>query len=205
MNRLLIHGVFHLSTLHILKNMGVRDVSFDIRPQSLNFVPTKDLKLLIDNAFDRSFLTFADEKIETIKSYLNLLGDRPNLRLIIRDNVNYSFFRNLNEPFFWMFDPAGDWRAILSLDYAQGILLPLKFQNIYKNMADLWHLIEEKKLDVFIHTSSFEEARFINLNENVQISIDMTSEVESSYRQVDEGKLKSLMIWRKVNEDFTGQ
>jgi len=206
MNRLLLNGVYHSDTLMTLLNYGIKDLSFDLRPQSKNLVTFKDLHhFLIHFPLENFFLTFGNDKVEIVKSYLDLLKDNPNYKVIIRDNNDYDFFKNLKKPFYWMFDPEADWKAILSLSTAVGVLLPLSFQNIYKNMADLWLLIEDRKLDVFIHAKNFEEARFINMIESLQVSIDLTDEIEVSYRQVDLTKLKSLKIWRMLNENSTGQ
>lgn len=207
MNSLIIHGCFDLKTLETLKDNGIKKIAFDLRPRSSSLVTFRDLtKLLSHLTTEQLFLTFADDKKETILSYLSLLRNEPfTFTLVFRDAQSPEFYQSVNLPFFWMFDPKGDWQKILKLPNAKGVLLPLKYQSLYQRLPELWDLIEEENLDVFLHADSFEETLILNLGQEIKVSIDLTSEIETAYRSVDQEKLKKMKIWRRFNENSARQ
>ncbi len=207
MNSLLIHGCYDSKTLDTLKNLGTKEIAFDLRGRSANLVPFKDLqKLLKLTTLERVFLTFENDRKETILSFLNLLkNEATQFNLIFRDHLAAEFYQEIALPFFWMFNPEGDWKGILSLPNVKGVILPLKWQNAYQSLPQFWELIDRKHLEVYLHAENCEEALSLNLQHDIKLSIDLTSEVESSYRSVDQEKLKKMKIWRRLNENITRQ
>ena len=200
MNSLLIHGVYDSQTFMTLKDKGIREFSFDLRGRSLNLITFSELqKILKSLSTEKVFLTFENDKKETIDSYLNLLKNSAvTISLIFRDHLDVSYYKLIDQSFYWMFHPEGDWKGILSLKNCKGILLPLKFQSEYQNNPELWHLIETKELDVYLHAETFEETIFITNSQDINLSVDLSSEVEQSYRKVDQTKLTNLKIWRRL-------
>lgn len=207
MSSLLIHGCYDLKTLETLKDHGIKKIAFDLRPRSSSLVTFRDIsKLLSQLTTEQVFLTFAEDKKETVLSYLNLLRNEPfTFTLIFRDAQSAEFYREVNLPFYWMFNPEGDWKNILKLSNAKGVLLPLKYQAIYQRLPDLWDLIDEQNLDVYLHADTFEETLFLNLGQEIKVSVDLTTEIESAYRSVDQEKLKKMKIWRRFNENSARQ
>lgn len=207
MNSLLIHGCFDLKTLETLKELDIKKLSFDLRPRSLNLVTFRDFsKLLGKLSTEQVFVTFQDDKKETVHSYLSLLRNEPfTFTLIFRDSQPASFYKEINYPFYWMFNPEGDWQTILKLPNAKGVLLPLQWQGLYQKLPELWDLIDEERLDVYLHADNFEQTLFLNLGREIKVSVDLTNEVESSYRMVDQEKLKRMKIWRRFNESSARQ
>lgn len=207
MNSLLIHGCYDSKTLDTLKNLGTKEIAFDLRGRSANLVPFKDLQALLQSSsLERVFLTFENDRKETILSYLNLLKNHPiQFNLIFRDHRAAEFYQDVSAPFFWMFNPEGDWKGILDLPNIKGVILPVKWQNIYQTLPGLWDLIDRKHLEVYLHAENCEEALSLNLQREINLSVDLTSEVETSYRSVDQEKLKKMKIWRRLNENITRQ
>ena len=207
MNSLLIHGCYDSKTLDTLKDHGIKNFSFDLRGRSLNLVPFRELQNLLGKlTTERVFLTFEDDKKETITSFLNLLSNEPFVfTLILRDARDVSFYRNLGVPFYWMFNPDAEWEEILKVTELKGILLPLKYQLLYHKLPELWENIDSRNLDVFLHAETFEETMFIKLSDEIKISIDLSQEVEKSFRTVDQDKLQNMKIWRHLNENSAGQ
>ncbi len=202
MNSLIIHGCYDATTLKTLIDFGIKDFAFDLRGRSQNLISFKDLNELLKFVKnDRVFLTFENDKIETIHSFLNLLSQHSKKYLLIfRDHQETSFYAQIQNPFLWLFHPAGDWRGILALTNLKGIILPLKWQDQYQKLPDLWKLIDARNLDVYLHAESFEESLNLDLDENLKFSLDLSFEIESGFRQVDQSKLKGMKIWRKLNE-----
>ncbi len=203
----LIHGCYDSKTLETLKDFGVKELSFDLRGRSSNLITFKDLSLLLSNLqTEKLFLTFENDRKETILSFLNLLGSRPfKFVLIFRDNLPASFYQEIGQPFYWMYRPDGDWKSILSLTNCQGVLLPLKFQANYQRSPDLWETIEKNNLTVYLHAENFEQTAFMKLSHEIKLSLDLSPEVEASFRRVDQDKLKQMKLWRTLNENSAGQ
>lgn len=199
MKNLMIHGVYDSKTLMTLKDLGIKEFSFDLRGRSLNLVSFRDLQNILKSLVtEKVFVTFQDDKKETVLSAINLLSSQNSkFTLVFRDTQNSDFYESLNTPFLWMFNPEGDWKGILNLPNCKGVLLPLKYQKDYQINPELWKVIEEKDLKVYLHADSFEEALLITHPQDVNLCIDLTSEVESSYRMVDQEKLKNVKIWRR--------
>lgn len=207
MKSLLIHGCYDSATLDTLKSKGIKEFSFDLRGRSPNLIPFRDLKVLLQKVpGDKIFLTFENDRKETILSFLNLLSDQPfNFTLIFRDAREASFYEELGKPFFWMFSPEGNWQKILEAQNIKGVLLPLKYQLHYQRLPDLWALIERKHLDVYLHADTFEETAFIKDDDEMNLSIDLGQEVEESFRKINQNKLNQMKIWRPFNENPAGQ
>lgn len=207
MNSLLIHGCYDSKTLDTLKDHGIKNFSFDLRGRSQNLVPFRELQGLIKKlSTERIFLTFEDDKKETIYSFLNLLHNEPFVfTLIFRDSRDKSFYQELGIPFYWMFNPDAEWEEILKLEKLKGILLPLKYQLLYHKLPELWDIIDTRNLDVFLHAETFEETMFLKMSEDIKLSIDLSQEVEKSFRTVDQEKLNNMKIWRHFNENSAGQ
>jgi hypothetical protein len=104
-----------------------------------------------------------------------------------------------------MFNPDADWNTILKLPNAKGILLPLTWQGLYQKLPELWDLVEHQNLDVYLHADNFEQTLFLNLGGEIKVSVDLTHEIESAYRTVDQEKLKKMKIWRRLNENTARQ
>jgi hypothetical protein len=207
MNSLLVHGCYDSKTLETLKNLGTKELAFDLRGRSPNLITFRDLTALLSQlSTERVFLTFGDDRKETIISFLNLLKNESfSFTLIFRDHQDVNFYAELGMPFYWMFHPEGDWKNILTLPNAKGVLLPVRLQSHFQRIHELWDLIDQRNLDVFLHADTFEETSFLNLGQEIKLSLDLTNEVERSYRNVDQDRLKTMKIWRKLHENSAGQ
>lgn len=207
MNSLLVHGCYDLKTLETLRHLGIRELSFDLRGRSPNLITFRDLKALLSKlSTEKVFLTFGDDKKETILSFLNLLKDEPySFTLIFREHSSLRLFEELKLPFYWMFHPDGDFKSILSLPNAKGVLLPIKLKKSFENLGELWEMIDRRNLDVYLHAETIEETLFLNFGPEVKLSLDLSKEIEKSYRNVDQEKLKTMKIWRRINESSAGQ
>lgn len=207
MNSLLIHGCYDLKTLETLKKYGTKELAFDLRGRSSNLITYKDLLILLGNlTTERVFLTFGGDRKETILSYLNLLKNEPfSFTLIFRDHLDAKFYSDLGLPFYWMYHPEGDWQSIMNLPNAKGVLLPIKMQSHFQRLHQLWDFVDHRNLDVYLHAETFEETLFLNLGQEIKLSLDLSPEVEKDFRTIDQEKLKSMKIWRRLNENFAGQ
>lgn len=202
MTPVLVHGCFDLQTLETLKGLGVRAFAFDLRPESLNLVTIRDLKKCLKIlSTEEVFLTVGNESQATIDSVLDLLKETAlKFTLLFRGDMKANNFVAIERSFFWMFNPDAEWKKILRSPRAKGVFLPLKFQQEYHRLPELWSIIEEYNLEVFLHAESFQEGLFLNLKQGMNLSIDLSKEVEKTYRNIDQTLLRSMKIWSRLNE-----
>jgi hypothetical protein len=201
MKQLLVHGCYDVVTLETLLSLGVERFAFDLRPESLNLIPFSTLEVCLSRLKGREIvLIFQNESAATVKSFLDLVKNHPGpVTLEFRDTESASYYQTIQKPFFWMFNPAADWRSILDLPHFRGILLPLKLRDSYQSLTDLWQQLDQRESEVFLHSEVMGEAWELATQE-VLISIDLTAEVERSYRCIDHERLKRMKLWRLLNE-----
>lgn len=94
---------------------------------------------------------------------------------------------------------------ILSLRNCQGVILPLRYQSIYHSLPHLWTLIEANHHRIWLHAETSEECAFFDGKDDIQGSLDLSADFQSSYRTVDHVLLKTMKFWRKINESAAGQ
>lgn len=204
---LLIHGVYDATTLKSLQSLNVTRIGFDLRASSLNLVPFHVLKnLLVDLRLSHAYLTFENDKIETVKSFLDLLGeDKDKFHLEFRDSQSFSYYASVDHPFTWFFDPAADWKNITALPHLSALILPVKYKDFLQSMPDLWQQVEDRKIPVILHVSSFTDLELYVQEKNLTISVDLGREMETGYRKIDQLRLINLSIWRPSYEIASGQ
>jgi hypothetical protein len=202
MTDVLIHGCYDQVTFQTLLSLGVRNFAFDLRGRSPNLIPFRGLKNLLSTApLKEVFLVFEDDQIATVESFLNLLKDLPfRFTLIFRGKESSRYLREVNHPFYWMAREGEEWKEIIELPLLKGILVPLKGQELHAD-GHFWERTESRGIDVFLHAQSFEELSRLPFAEGVKVSLDLTQEIETKYRQVDQAKLKDRSLWRKLNEN----
>ena len=204
MKLLLVNGIYDDITLKTLNHLGVDVYGFDLRARSSNLIPYSRLNACLEQIKDsRVILNFENDLSATVLSFLNLL--QPHKRefdLLFRDHQPANYYEDLNKPFHWMFHPEGDWYSILQLRNLKGLFLPLKWQMHYQNIPKLWEMIENRKLEIFIHADSFSEIGKMSTLDQVTLSVDLGFEVENSYRSIDQERLKKMRIWKGKNESI---
>jgi len=202
MKGLLVHGCYDQATFRTLEELGVDQFAFDLRARSTHLVTFKALNEIISGSrFSRAVLVFADDSKETVLSYLDLLkGTGKSFLLEFRDKRPAEFYESVGLPYLWYFSPDADWKSILSSPKCEGIILPLRHQSLYHNLPHLWTILEEKHVPVYLHAETFEEASFFEGKDDILASLDLSDEVQISYRNVDQLRLRTMKLWRKLNE-----
>ncbi len=199
---MLVNGIYDESTLETLVAKGVVNFGFDLRAKSTNLIPFHKLNQMLLNLKDKNiFLQFENDRETTVLSFLNLLeSHQRSFNLLFRDAQDPIYYEKLKQPFYWMFDPAADYQAMLALSGIKGLFLPLKWLDDYQNIPNLWEMIENRGLEVFLHADNFAEiGRVVSLDE-VSLSVDLSREVEKAYRSVDQERLSKMRILKGTNE-----
>lgn len=202
----LVHGCYDGDTLKTLIKLRIEEIAFDLRGTSPSLIPFHQLKkLLFHTPLAQVILIFQNDTETTVRSFLDLLKDVPStFTLEFRDTREVSYYESFNRPFIWMFNPEANWRPILSARGLKGILLPMKYQEIYRLMPEFWKALEDLKIDIYLHGENVKEASFIGREDGVNLSFDLNQELELSFRQLDQEKLRNLQFWR-MNEHSFGQ
>lgn len=204
MKGLLVHGCYDILTLKNLLGLGVSEFAFDLRARSPNLIPFHHLqKILPDLKNSKVVLMFENDKDTTVLSFLNILEKtHTNFILEFRDFQIASYYEALRKPFYWTFNPLGDWRSILATTPIKGVILPLKFQTEYQHLPEMWKMIEDKNLEIYLHAESFDEANFFQNKKDIMLSLDLGLEIESGFRLVDQEKLRKQKFWGNLNENI---
>lgn len=203
MNTPLVHGCYDHATLKTLFDLGIDHFGFDLRGSSPNLVTFRDLKSMLTSfSFEQIVLTFENDKSSTVLSFFDLLkGSAQDILLEFRDQQSVGFYHSLDLPFLWMFHPEADWRNIVTLPQLKGILLPMEWKKEYQSLTSFWELIDHRNLNVFLHAKNFREAGEIERLSDVNLSLDLTREVENGFRCVDQERLRKLYLRRMLNEN----
>ncbi|MGE3608159.1 MAG: hypothetical protein AB7I27_01130 [Bacteriovoracaceae bacterium] len=199
MRQLLINGCYNQQTFHLLKELGVSCLGLDLRPRSPNLVTFSEMNQIISQ--ERSaklFLIFENEKLEIIKSSLDLLKHaQVDFILQMRDQKSSDYYHQLPGMIYWMFHPVADWKNILLLNNVKGVILPYKMRDDIQVMPELWNIIEARSLEVVLHVDSIIDLYQLMEQEEISISFDLGEEFQLGYRQMNLDKIKKLQIWRE--------
>lgn len=207
MKGLLVHGCYDQATFRTLEALGVEQFAFDLRARSTHLITFKTLnEILVSSNISRPVLVFSDDSKETILSFLDLLkGSRKSFLLEFRDQRPAEFYESIGLPYLWYFSPEADWKKIISSPNCEGIILPLGHKSLYHDLPHLWTLLEEKEMPTYLHAETFEEASFFEGKDDILASLDLSDEVQISYRNIDQLRLRTMKLWRKLNESSARQ
>lgn len=201
MKSLLVHGCYDQQTFQTLNSLGVRQFGFDLRPRSSQLIRMEDLKLILNGLItEEVVLIFENDLPATIFSVLDLLKEFPHKFILeFRDALGSEIYRQIDHDFYWVFQPDVDWKSILSLPRAKGVLLPTGLQEHYQR-SELWRFFDEKNLRIILQTKGLEEASVLALTPGVELGVDLDAEWESEYRKVDQERLRKNKLWSYLNE-----
>lgn len=137
MGRIRIDGVYDLRTLHSLQNIEIKDLGFDFRPLSFNFLQqykfmdfVEDLKQSQTLNELKLYCHFCDESndvIQKIKNDYLELYPKDQLMLEFSDFREASFYRNLEHDFIWHYKAEFGVLDILKVPNLRGIVLDYHF------------------------------------------------------------------------------
>ena len=135
MNQLLINGCYDEKTLRSFIDLGVSRLAFDLRAKSPNLVPFNQLKIFSEILAGKEIvLIFENDRTSTILSFLDMLKSSPvSCVLEFRDYREADYYKSLQQPFFWMFEPGSDWLNILQVPHIKGVLLPISMKDKFKS------------------------------------------------------------------------
>lgn len=82
----------------------------------------------------------------------------------------------------------------MELPNLKGVILSTKDRESLFD-AELWDLLQKRSLEVRIHAETLAEAEALAKDPELSLSLDLTGEIERSYRRVDLEKLRNHKLW----------
>jgi hypothetical protein len=163
MRYLRINGIYDQNTIQFLKNLGVHNFAFDLRPISMNFVQSHKIATIIEQTFglgDRYALQFGDDKDFVINGVLDKLNPviaREELVLDFCSSRELLECESFKLPFIWHYNQTE----------AQDFLYSKKLHTIVFDQALIQQLELSNKLYPFM------DSFFKKCPSHVQVEIAM--------------------------------
>ncbi|MCY4523731.1 MAG: hypothetical protein OXB84_03220 [Halobacteriovoraceae bacterium] len=205
MNReIRIDGVYDEKTILGLKDIPVRNINFDFRPKSFNFLQHYRFMQILEkiyNTTQRYFLHFNNESNNMIFKFLNDLDKRyqmsDNFILEFSDHQRLDFYQQFDHPFFWHYRPEKIFDELLEIPQFKGLVLPHSFltglheqgklNNFTRNFHQLFY--GKKKTSIELALSLEWNAdifpSLFDLFEFDMICFTINNQVEHGYRQIN--------------------
>lgn len=207
MGTLILNGVYDLNLLQQERSPDVK-WGMDFRARSPQFISFESFKNFSQQLSEKEkmMIIFEEELASTVFSFVDLIKkENPKAQwcLQFRDHRPVSYYQQFETPFSWKFNHQAEWKEILGLQNLESLLLPVSEAAYLTD--DFWQRIDARGLDVHLHFDSFQDLfKFKNLNSGLTISIDLTNDVETSYRHPNlimiHNYLRSLNEKRKLGE-----
>ncbi len=200
-----VHGIYDLRTLGPLKETKVHHWVFDLRPKSLNYIPSYKLEEILQKEgmyADSVTLHFANEKDFIISKVIqDLMKAYPQLegRLFLEfsDQELPTFYESFDLPFFWHYQSVKNTREILASPKLKGLIFESDFldeilgsdveRNFLMNLFSFNPTLVSRPIEFILNVSertSFSRT-FFEFLDFTMISLVLGPEMEVCYRNID--------------------
>lgn len=221
-SRIKLNGHYDLKTIELARSNGIKDFGFDFRPRSFNFLQNYKFVEMLDQIYHHShryYLVFESETdnvlnrfMEDVKKVFAAHGALEKFEeqvfLEFTDLRESSFYSSLPMGFYWRVENELALKEVLKSKNLRGLILSFSMLERLQAQGALFQFIGtlskgisqyESKVEVGVDLpwsadvfpSLFEFITFDFYN----LSID--SNVESSYRHIDQGKLSNHLSYYK--------
>ncbi len=208
-----VHGIYDLRTLETLKEQRVRHWVFDLRPKSLNYIPSYKLEEMLYKEgmhADSVTLHFSGEKDFIIKKIVtDLLKTYPQIsgRLFLEfsDSEPSSWYESFELPFFWHYQGDRKHQDILASSLLKGLIFESDFldeilanemeRNFMMNLFSFNPNLLARPIDFILNVSENTSFRrsFFEFLDFTFVSLVLGPEMEVCYRNVDLNLLKEQL------------
>jgi hypothetical protein len=199
--RLWVGGVYDKTTLNTLSNIDVRNIIFDFRPRSFNFVQEYKMQEILENEIHENSqigLCFESEKAFIIDKIFN---DLENKSYITKEQI-LLFLEGIIEKatrehylYYWKYDQRMDLNDLLQDDNCLGIVLDQvlldslnQSQQLYQFMSKL---IKSNK-EIVVESSKLPTG-LLDFFKIDSLILPLNKEWEVGYRQVDQDLLDDYL------------
>ncbi|OUR94870.1 hypothetical protein A9Q84_17330 [Halobacteriovorax marinus] len=207
--RFRVEGIYDNRTLQRLQDLNLKDLSFDFRPRSFNFLQQHTFMELVENISteDRLYLHFeneADFVVEKILTDLLISRSRDKVLLEFSDDQSVEYYEKFKSPFYWHYNSQSkNANLIAKSKYLKGMIIPFSellksfenntLHNFTNNFhAQFFNVMEINKCELVLRMD-WDSNLFSSIVEYFDfslISIPINNKVEVCYRNVDLTKVQ---------------
>ncbi|MDA8793290.1 hypothetical protein N9N67_08590 [Bacteriovoracaceae bacterium] len=210
-----VKGLYDLQTFNLFKSQQVKSFGFDLVPLSFNFIQCYQLVNILQKESDKNdliYLQFKDDKDFVIKSILDevqyVRSKLNNVFLEFKKMRDVEFMEKFQIDYVVHISSMSELKELLKAQKLKGISLDkyfldrLQMQNAFGEFFDFLEDFEkrmskQRSQPILIELNSnwndsLEHSiyDFFNIN---QVCLEINSQVEEDYRQVNAPKVISLL------------
>lgn len=191
-----VEGIYDKRTLQRLKDLKLKDLSFDFRPRSFNFLQKHLLEELLDEVSmdDSIYLHFENEADFIVKTVLETASKKckkENIVLEFSGNQTAEYYNSFEQSFCWYYDPTCEnIDEIIKSKYLKGIIIPFSVLNKEHQSGNL-HNFSKSFHTKFLKMLSSDSGKLV-------LSMDWDSNLFSSIMQYFDFDLISIAINNKI-------
>ncbi|WP_127716438.1 hypothetical protein [Halobacteriovorax sp. HLS] len=195
-SRLRVEGIYDKRTVQRLKQSGLKDLSFDFRVRSFNFLQKHIFEELLDEVShdDQIYLLFeneADFVIESIIEVAQTKCKKENIILEFSDDQSASFYESFGMSYIWHYQSDSKNMAnISSSNLLKGINLS------FTDLLDAHNKVTLHNLSVNLH-ATFSKL-FLDESGLLILNLDWDSNLFSSIVEYFDFDIISMAINNKV-------
>jgi hypothetical protein len=211
-----VEGIYDKRTIQRLKDLKLKDLSFDFRPRSFNFIQQHNLIELLDELSldDNCYLHFENEADFVVKNILDSVCNKrkkETVYLEFSDDREVEYYESFDQQFIWHFsNEAKNTSSIIKSKNLKGIVLPFSellkahesgvLHNFSNNFHAQFFELLTNNAGKLILQMDWDSNLFSSIIEYFDfdiISVAINNKVEVCYRNVDLGKVQSHVSFLK--------
>lgn len=195
-----VGGIVDENSISCLRELGISQFKFDLRPWSLAFTPLRIIRQCIENNLfdlDKIFICFEDDSDLTILESIKILSEQ-----LSNKNFYLEFYRNkrdlieLNElgaQFYWHLMDDQKIQEFHRFKNLKGIIINydsllsrLDFNQSYQYLNEVRRFMKkDQSLHLYLDWDSNFDYQALELLNFKTLSLDINNKVEKSYREAD--------------------
>lgn len=194
-----IQGIYDLKTLELARSFKVEKFAFDLNPRSLYFVTIDDLKIFFKTRRkgEQLSLVFPADQLSILKSYKTLLPEFQSFGIDLNGGVDLRFLEEANLPFTLTLVNHQDMKKYYEHPLCLGVQIRLDAyaEKQLRNLSGYAGKVALVGLE-----KDFEKVSLSSLLKDLPRVLTLSSEIESSYRNINDESFK-LILGRNVDEE----
>jgi len=191
--KLRVSGIYDPETISYLKQFGVGDFVFDLRPTSFNFIQTYKVKEILEQSqlgLDNFYLKFENEKDFVIHEIVkDIITTDNSVVLEFSGNESLDFCEQFGVPYVWHFNETVNYEKLGDMKYLKMVSLKNDYLEWLNNYSDLYKFLGQFLLK-------------LNPNQNIELNLDWHSSVMETLIDFFNFKFINYEINNKVEKSF---
>lgn len=178
--------------------MGIKEISFDLRPMSFNFIQAAMIAQIINENGDENnySLIFANDTDKMINGLIEQIENQceySDWKIHYKGDESFEFIDSIQRPYFWDFARDKNYRPFLKDPKCRRIVFDSELLTELMQSNEIYPIMEEFKSlkhdDLIIEIcNDWDNSLPISIMEFFEINhvnFNISDKVETSYRQID--------------------